>query len=195
MSPVAVTRLIPIPTKSSGLASTSIMADNPVAKAQKEAAKSDFLPTSSTQSTDENAQRKEDSKNQLLAELRDKNRKETTFDFQMMGDLRYTAGITVQLDDSFGNFQGKYLLDKVVHKIGRSGYSADLSGHKTLEGYESQSAHPPKAPATKAAKDYSPGDVSGSPTPSMPNWVRQEPITHPWLPLAELDYGPTGKNS
>jgi hypothetical protein len=143
------------------------MADTDVlAQLQKKAAQSDFLPSS--QSDDGNAQRKDDSKKQLISELRDKNRKETTFEFQMLGDLHYAAGITVQLDDSFGNFAGKYLIDKVVHKIARQGYTADLSGHKVLVGYESQTNAPPKAPTKSAAGGYSPGNVigeSGSPTP------------------------------
>jgi hypothetical protein len=146
------------------------MAVNPIAKSQKEASNKDFLPGSNTQATDPNAQRNEDAKKLLLAELRDRNRKENTFDFQMFGDLRYAAGITIQLDDSFGNFSGKYLIDKVVHKIGRQGYTSDLSGHKCLVGYEEQTSAPPKAPKALPSGPFSPGKVipivgGGSPTP------------------------------
>jgi hypothetical protein len=80
---------------------------------------------------------------------------------QSIDDL---ANVITDLDPS----EQQALLDKVVHRIGRQGYTADLSGHKVLKGYESQTNAPPKAPTEKSAGTYSPGDVvnqSGSPTP------------------------------
>lgn len=103
---------------------------------------------------------------QLTAELRNKNKNETTFEFTMLGDPNWCAGIVVTLDGSFGVYTGNYLIDKCVHRIGRQGYTTEISAHKCLKGHDAGSA-----PTKSAPKSYSPGasvpapNLSGSPTP------------------------------
>ncbi len=57
--------------------------------------------------------------------LNDANRKEITGSLTLMGDVRLAAGVTIELED-FGMFSGKHFVNKVTHKIDRSGYTSTL---------------------------------------------------------------------
>jgi hypothetical protein len=103
----------------------------------------------------------------LMGEMRGKNTNETTFDFTLEGDTVWMAGITVNLDSTFGVFTGKYFIDKVVHRMGRQGYTSAVEGHKCLKGHDKGTA-----PKATPAKTFSPGSSvapallgNASPTP------------------------------
>ncbi len=49
------------------------------------------------------------------------NRKEVTGSMSLMGDVKIAAGVNVECVD-FGQFGGKYFVNKAVHKVDRSGY-------------------------------------------------------------------------
>ncbi len=66
--------------------------------------------------------------------LREKNKKENTVTLTLMGDLRLSAGLTVELK-KFHKWNGKYLIDKCKHNIGSSGFVTTLELSKCLEGY------------------------------------------------------------
>jgi len=105
----------------------------------------------------------DDADKKLKGSLRNANHHETTFNFTMEGDINYGAGKVVALDATFGVFKGNYLLDKVVHRIGRQGYTADIEGHKCLKGHDKGTA-----PSLPAAKAYSPGkSVAPAPITSV----------------------------
>lgn len=54
------------------------------------------------------------------------NAKEITGSINLMGDIRFLAGVNVNLVD-FGMFSGKYLLSRVTHSVSRSGYTTELN--------------------------------------------------------------------
>jgi len=109
----------------------------------------------------------DDAKKKITGQLRNANKKETTFTFTMQGDVNYAAGKVVELDASFGVFKGNYLLDRCVHRIFRQGYTTEIEGHKCLKGHDAGTA-----PTADKAKAYQPGSSvdrstleAGSPTP------------------------------
>ena len=57
--------------------------------------------------------------------LHEANRAEITGSIVLMGDVRFLAGVNVDLDD-FGNFSGKYSITKATHKVDSSGYTTTL---------------------------------------------------------------------
>ncbi|MDR1777062.1 MAG: DUF6402 family protein [Desulfovibrio sp.] len=59
------------------------------------------------------------------AALNKKNRKENTASIEIMGHPGLMAGMTVSLA-GFGDFSGKYLIDKAEHKVGSGGYTTSL---------------------------------------------------------------------
>src|SRR5258706_11608121 len=65
----------------------------------------------------------DDAKKKITGQLRNANKKETTFTLTMQGDVNYAAGKVVALDASFGVFKGNYLLDKCMHRVFRQGYT------------------------------------------------------------------------
>lgn len=62
--------------------------------------------------------------------LRDKNKKETSIQLELVGSFSLLAGNVVELR-GFGKFDGNYLIEKVRHKVG-SGYTCDLELRKCL---------------------------------------------------------------
>jgi len=65
--------------------------------------------------------------------LRQENKKGITFSITMMGDIKYLAGLTVNLL-GFGVFDGKYIITQATHGQ-QSGYEVKLELQKCLEGY------------------------------------------------------------
>lgn len=66
-------------------------------------------------------------------ELRNKNKDETTGRLELEGNIKYLAGLTVEIKN-MGWFDGKYLIVKSAHNIG-SGYSTSLDLRRCLNGY------------------------------------------------------------
>ncbi len=73
---------------------------------------------------------------ELLAEkyLRLHNKYGKKADFTLIGDNIYHAGLTVNLE-SFGPWNGKYIISQAKHELGRNGYTTKISLRKVLEGY------------------------------------------------------------
>ncbi len=67
-------------------------------------------------------------------ELRKKNVEEIKGSFKMRGQLTISAGLTINIV-GFGVFDGKYLITRVSHSIGRSGYTCSIEVRRCLEGY------------------------------------------------------------
>lgn len=65
--------------------------------------------------------------------LRAANQEEITATIDVIGDIIYTAGSTVMLED-FGKFDGKYIISQCTHSAG-DGYKVSLDLRRTLDGY------------------------------------------------------------
>lgn len=66
--------------------------------------------------------------------LREKNSQEYTASFNLVGDARIVAGVTVQVV-GFGAFDGKYIVENASHTISSSGYKTNVKLRRVLEGY------------------------------------------------------------
>lgn len=64
-------------------------------------------------------------------ELRQKNKKETTISLETVGDFCLLAGNVVELK-SFRKFDGRYLIEKARHEIGK-GYEVKLDLRRCLD--------------------------------------------------------------
>lgn len=65
--------------------------------------------------------------------LRARNKKETTAEFTLVGDVDYVAGITVRVY-GFGEFNGRYIVEQAMHNI-TGGYKVQIKLRSCLEGY------------------------------------------------------------
>ena len=65
--------------------------------------------------------------------LRKLNKKETTGDISVVGNIELLGGACIDLE-GFGSFDGKYFIEKATHSIGK-GYTTSLEIRKVLEGY------------------------------------------------------------
>ncbi|MGG1442167.1 contractile injection system protein, VgrG/Pvc8 family [Brevibacillus laterosporus] len=65
--------------------------------------------------------------------LREANREATQVSLRIVGNHRFVAGVTVQLD-GFGTFDGKYIITQATHTQS-SGYETSLELRRCLEGY------------------------------------------------------------
>jgi phage protein D len=58
--------------------------------------------------------------------LHDANKKETTASISMIGDMRFVAGVNIQIS-GWGKFDGKYFVEKASHSVSMSsGYTTNL---------------------------------------------------------------------
>ena len=65
--------------------------------------------------------------------LREKNKKDTTFSFNLKGSFDYVAGARVTLKN-FGIFdKGNYIITAVSHKKDSSGYETQVEGRVCLD--------------------------------------------------------------
>lgn len=69
-----------------------------------------------------------------MKKLRQKNKKETTARFTLVGNTGIAAGCTVSIE-GYGIFNGKYIIDTATHNVTGSGYTTEISCTKALEGY------------------------------------------------------------
>jgi phage protein D len=60
------------------------------------------------------------------SKLHEANKKETTGSISLMGDMRFVAGINIQIS-GWGKFDGKYFIEKAEHSIGGSGYTTSIN--------------------------------------------------------------------
>ena len=67
-------------------------------------------------------------------ELRDKNKKEISVRLDVLGEFFYLSGNVIELDDSFGFYKGKYIIERADWKIG-NGFTCSLDVRKCLTGY------------------------------------------------------------
>lgn len=65
--------------------------------------------------------------------LREKNKKETTAEFTLVGDVDYVAGIVIKVS-GYGEFNGKYLVEEATHTV-TGGYKVQIKLRRCLEGY------------------------------------------------------------
>lgn len=49
--------------------------------------------------------------------LKESLKQEYSIELTVNGDTHYCAGAIIELDESFGKFQGRYIIDRVVHQI------------------------------------------------------------------------------
>lgn len=66
--------------------------------------------------------------------LREKNSQEFKASFNLAGDARLVAGVTV-LVEGFGAFDGKYIIETASHAVSSSGYKTNITLRRVLEGY------------------------------------------------------------
>lgn len=59
--------------------------------------------------------------------LKENMRKEYQINLTVDGSTDYVAGGIIELDESFGRFAGKYIIEKVTHSI-NGDYSCDIEG-------------------------------------------------------------------
>lgn len=72
----------------------------------------------------------------IIAEkrLREKNSQEYKASFNLVGDARLVAGITVTVE-GYGAFDGKYIIETASHSVSSSGYKTDITLRRVLEDY------------------------------------------------------------
>lgn len=66
--------------------------------------------------------------------LREKNSQEFKASFNLAGDARLVAGITVNVE-GYGAFDGKYIIETASHSVSSSGYKTNITLRRVLEGY------------------------------------------------------------
>ncbi|WP_217958070.1 phage late control D family protein [Acutalibacter muris] len=66
--------------------------------------------------------------------LREKNGQQFTASFNLVGDARLVAGLTV-IVEGYGAFDGKYIIECATHSVSSSGYTTNIKLRRVLEGY------------------------------------------------------------
>lgn len=66
--------------------------------------------------------------------LREKNSQEFKASFNLSGDARLVAGVTV-IVEGWGAFDGKYIIETASHTVSSSGYKTNITLRRVLEGY------------------------------------------------------------
>jgi len=61
--------------------------------------------------------------------LKDSLKQEYSINLTVDGDVMYCAGCIIELDESFGRFVGRYIIDKVTHNISGD-YTCDIEAFK-----------------------------------------------------------------
>lgn len=77
---------------------------------------------------------REEARQLAMKRLREKNKKEFTASFNVVGDARLVAGVTVKVI-GWGAFDGKYIIETATHSVSSSGYKTALTLRRVLEGY------------------------------------------------------------
>lgn len=82
----------------------------------------------------EKVETREDARQLAMKRLRQKNKKETTCRFTLVGNTLLVVGVTIDVE-GYGLFDGKYIINSAVHNVTGSGYTTQISASKCLEGY------------------------------------------------------------
>lgn len=77
---------------------------------------------------------REEARKLAMKRLRQKNKGGFKASFNLVGDARLVAGITVEVA-GFGAFDGKYIIETAGHTISRSGYKTNVTLRRVLEEY------------------------------------------------------------
>ena len=85
--------------------------------------------------------------------LKENMKEEYTIYLSVVGVFKYIAGSIIELDESFGKFEGKYVIDSVTHSI-NDGYTVDIEASRVgaYENAKSKSYNSPKAKKSKKRK-------------------------------------------
>jgi Bacteriophage probable baseplate hub protein len=68
--------------------------------------------------------------------LRQANKHEFHAEFEMPGHINWREGKCFMLDGSFGNFNGKYIIERATHQVDQNGnFTVAIQAHKVLKGY------------------------------------------------------------
>lgn len=81
----------------------------------------------------EKVNNREEARQLAMKRLRQKNKREFTADFTLVGDLDLVAGVTVNVV-GYGAFDGKYIVESATHNL-TGGYTVDIKLRRVLEGY------------------------------------------------------------
>lgn len=81
----------------------------------------------------EKVSNREEARQLAMKRLRQKNKREFTADFTLVGDLTLVAGVTVNVL-GYGAFDGKYIIESATHNL-TGGYNVNLKLRRVLEGY------------------------------------------------------------
>lgn len=86
--------------------------------------------------------------------LKDSLKQEYSINLTVDGDVKYCAGCIIELDDSFGRFAGRYVIDKVTHNIDGD-YTCDIEAFKVgaRQNAEERAKAIDKAKRDKAEKE------------------------------------------
>ena len=86
--------------------------------------------------------------------LKDSLKQEYSINLTVDGDVKYCAGCIIELDDSFGRFAGRYVIDKVTHNIDGD-YTCDIEAFKVgaKQNAEQRAKAIDKAKRDKAEKE------------------------------------------
>lgn len=76
---------------------------------------------------------REEARQLAMKRLREKNKKEFTAEFTIVGDLNLVAGVTVNVS-GYGAFDGKYIIESATHDL-TGGYTVNIKLRRVLEGY------------------------------------------------------------
>jgi hypothetical protein len=72
----------------------------------------------------------------VKANLREANKHEFRAEFTFHGHVKWHSGMCFALDQSYGNFAGKYLIERTRHRfVPGEGYTTQVEAHKCLVGY------------------------------------------------------------
>ena len=83
--------------------------------------------------------------------LKDSLKQEYSINLTVDGDVKYCAGCIIELDDSFGRFAGRYVIDKVTHNIDGD-YSCDIEAFKVGARQNAEERAEERAKAIDKAK-------------------------------------------
>ena len=77
---------------------------------------------------------KEEAERLAKKKLREKNKEENKLSLIVVGNIGLSAGLTIEIK-GFHVHDGKYLINKLKHNIGNSGFTTSLELTKCLQGY------------------------------------------------------------
>lgn len=83
--------------------------------------------------------------------LRESLKQEYGIHLSLNGDVSYCAGGIIELDETFGRFSGKYIIEKVIHSISGE-YTCEIEAYRIGARKEAEERAKKKAREEEAAK-------------------------------------------